>query len=344
MGALPASDPVQLLDRIKGTRGDTSAPRIAPVIISADALMAKQFPEPRWALEGILAMGLSILAGAPKLGKSWLMLNVALAIAHGGIALSRIKVQQGAVLYCALEDTPRRLQDRLRIALQDEPAPADLHFATEMPSLADGVDVYIRQWLHEHPDARLVIVDTFAKVRGAVPGSQNLYSLDYEAMGRLKRIADEYDVALVAVHHTRKMSAEDPLDMVSGTAGLAGAADSILVLKKEIGRSDGTLYLRGRDVPESDHALKFDPDACTWSLLGDAETYRMSKERQEIVVLLTGAPAPMSPKQIAEALNRKPGAIRKLLYSLSQAGTISGLGGTYAMPPTAPVPDGWEAL
>lgn len=309
---------------------------IGPAIVRADALMAKVFPEPRWAVEGLFPEGLTLLVGAPKLGKSWLALNIAVAVATGGVAVGKIPVDGGDVLYLALEDTGRRMQERLGITLQGEPAPSRLHIATEWPTLADGAAAHLRQWLERHPDARLVIVDTFQRLRGPVSGNQNLYAGDYATAGELKLVADRFGVALVAVHHTRKATADDPLDMVSGTAGLAGVADTTLVLRKEIGRADGTLYCRGRDVPEADHALTFDPEACAWSLLGDAATYRRSRERQDIIALLDGSPEPMRPKAIADALGKKDGAIRYLLHRMVKDGEIDGLGGSYRLPLSPP--------
>jgi hypothetical protein len=291
------------------------------------------FPEPRWAVPGIFAEGLTLLVGAPKLGKSWLGLNIGVAVALGGRAIGKIPVDAGDVLYLALEDTQRRLQERLSMTLRGEDAPTRLTIATEWPVLDQGGTAYVTQWLTAHRDARLVIIDTFQKIRGASNGNQqNLYAGDYEAAGKLKRIADEFSVAIVLIHHTRKMAADDPLDTVSGTTGLAGAADTTCVLRREIGRSDATLYIRGRDVPEADHALNFDGTTCSWTLLGDASEFRVSEERRDILNLLRDAPTPMSPKHIAEALSKKDGAVRKLLHAMVKAGEVDGVGGAYRLP------------
>lgn len=338
------TDPAALLHRLTGTEtgpvdplldeNEAPSPASRPILITADALLRKVFPDPRWAVPGLFPEGLSIFAGPPKIGKSWLCLNVAVAVAAGGVAIGKIPVAGGDVLYLSLEDTERRMQERLAIALQGEAPSARLDIATAWPTLADGAAHHLRQWLLEHRDARLVIVDTFQRLRGPVPGNQSLYANDYAAAGELKRVADDSGVALVLVHHTRKATADDPLDMVSGTAGLAGAADTTLVLRKEIGRSDANLYLRGRDVPEADHALTFDPESCSWSLLGDAAAYRRSTERQDIIDLLNGSPEPMRPKAIAEALGKKDGAVRFLLHRMVKGGEIDGLGGDYRIPPT----------
>ncbi len=303
-----------------------------PVIITAADLMRKEFPEPRWAVPGLFPEGMTLLVGSPKLGKSWLGLNVAVAIALGGRAVGKIPVDQGDVLYLALEDTERRLQERLETTLQGHAAPAFLHITTAWPTLADGGMAHLRAWLASHPDARLVIIDTFQKIRGPVGTNQNLYAGDYSAAGEIKRVADQYGVAVVLVHHTRKAEAADPLDMVSGTNGLAGAVDTICVLKREVGRADATLYIRGRDVPEADHALSFDPVTCCWTLLGDATEYRTSEERKAIIDLLRDAPDPVTPKAIADALSTKPANTRYLLHRMVKDGVVVGIGGAYHLP------------
>jgi hypothetical protein len=222
------------------------------------------------------------------------------------------------------------------MVLNGADAPARLEIATEWPTLLEGGGEQLDDWLDQHPEARLVIVDTFAKLRGASPGPRNsiLYQLDYQAVGDLKRIADRHGVALIMIHHTRKAVADDPLDMVSGTNGLAGSADTVLILKRDIGRADATLYVRGRDVPEADHALRFDPAACTWSLIGDAAEYRRSSERQDIIDVLRDADEELSPKKIANLLGKNDGAVRYLLHKMVQVGEVDGTGGKYRLPQT----------
>lgn len=327
------TDPGALIVQLNGTSPEiTTESPSGPVLIDAAALMAKKFPDPRWAVPGIFPEGLTLLVGAPKLGKSWLGLNVGVAVAHGGRALGKIAVDDGDVLYLALEDTQRRLQERLAMTLRGDDAPERLDFATGWPGLAEGATHHLSAWLAAHPAARLVIVDTFQKLRGPIAGGQNLYAADYEAAGELKRVADRFGVAIVCIHHTRKLGADDPLDTVSGTSGLAGAADTILVLRREIGRHDATIYVRGRDVPEADHALGFDAETCSWSLMGDAATFRMSEERRAIMEVIAASSEPMSPKHISEALGKKDGAVRKLLHSMSRSGEVVGIGGVYHLP------------
>jgi AAA domain len=218
---------------------------------SAVELLNTEFPEPRWAVPGIVAEGVNLLAGAPKLGKSWMALNLAIAVASGGRALGHVQVEQGPVLYLALEDTPRRLQSRLRMVLGDDPASDGLEFWTRCESIPDGGADRIRTWLDNYPDARLVIIDVLTRMRGRVSDRSDRYQADYHAMAAIKTIADDYSVPFLVPHHTRKADAEDFLETVSGSHGLAGAADAVAVLKRSRGSADAVLKITGRDVQEA---------------------------------------------------------------------------------------------
>src|SRR5262249_3528333 len=155
----------------------TGARRVTPLRTSwtAAELVAAEFPEPRWAVPGIIPEGASLLAGGPKLGKSWLMLNLAIAVASGGRALGRIRVDKGDVLYLPLEDTARRLRDRLIAILGNEPPPDGLTLELECPRLPDGGADHIEAWIAEHPAARLIIIDVLVRVRGKVSERANAY-------------------------------------------------------------------------------------------------------------------------------------------------------------------------
>jgi hypothetical protein len=291
--------------------------------------MRHDFPEPRFAVPGIVAEGLNLLAGAPKLGKSWFALNVASAVAYGGIALDAVSVERGEVLYLALEDPPRRLQSRLRLVLGDEPPPAGLFFETAWRPLLEGGDEMLDSWLGEHPACRLVVVDVFAKVRGVSNGNVNRYEADYAAMGLLKTIADRHACATVVVHHTRKAASEDFVDEVSGTHGLAGAADAILVLNRSRGSADATVKITGRDVEEAEHALRFDPEHGSWALLdGPADEYTVGETRRQILAYLREH-GPAAPKQIADALGLDYELVKKTLQRMARDEQIGAANGTY---------------
>lgn len=303
---------------------------------TADELMAMRFPEPRWAVPGILAEGVSLFAGPPKVGKSWLSLGVALAVASGGKALDAIPTQPGPVLYLALEDTPRRLQSRMRKILAGQPAPAALTLVTSCPTLPEGGEQAIARWLDRNPEARMVVIDVFAKMRGTPPHGLSAYDADYHAMSRVKRLADTYGVAVLLVHHVRKMGSEDFLNEVSGTNGLAGAADATLVLKRPRGQADGILHVTGRDVDEADYALSFQPAAGVWHLLdGPPEDHTLSDTRAAILRHVRHHPD-SPPKQIAEALGISHDNARKTCQRMASDGQLrADAAGRYRLPATS---------
>lgn len=267
---------------------------------SAVDLLAEDFPEPRWAIPGIVPEGLTLFAGPPKVGKSWLMLGAAVAVASGGKAFGSIGVDAGGVLYVALEDPARRLAQRLGIVLEGAPAPAGLDFATTWPLLHDGGADLLDAYLTEHTATRLVVVDVFAKARGTTSDREDRYQADYRAMSWLKDVADRHSVAAVAVHHVRKAASEDFVDTVSGTNGLAGAADTILVLARSRGAADAKLHITGRDVDEAEHAMRL--VGGRWTLLdGPASDWDLADTRRAIARYLRKE-GPAMPKRIADDL------------------------------------------
>lgn len=320
------------------TAGEPPTPKLRTAW-TADELMAEQFPPPRWAVPDLIAEGVSLLAGPPKVGKSWLSLGLALAVAGGDAALGSIPTQAGAVLYLALEDTPRRLQARMRRILAGQPAPRGLTLATMCPPLPEGGTTAIAAWLARNPDARMVVIDVFAKVRGRPAPGVSAYDADYAAIGYAKRLADDHAVAVVLVHHVRKAAAEDYLTEVSGTNGLAGAADATLVLKRPRGEADGMLYVTGRDVDEAEYALRFTPDAGAWTLLdGPPGDYAMSDTRAAIVRQVRANPG-STPKAIAEATGISPSNVNKTCQRMAADGQlVVDPGGRYRVPgePTTP--------
>ncbi|QCX79100.1 hypothetical protein C9F11_27490 [Streptomyces sp. YIM 121038] len=293
--------------------------------------MATRFPEPKWAVPGILAEGVSVLAGPPKVGKSWLSLGLGLSVAAGGKAFGSVTVQGGPVLYLALEDTPRRLQTRMGKLLEGRPAPGGLTLVTECPSFPQGGSEAIAQWLERNPEARMVVVDVFAKMRGPSPAGVSAYDADYVAVGYAKRLADHYGVAVVLVHHVRKAGSEDFLTEVSGTNGIAGAADATLVLKRARGQADGILHVTGRDVDEAEYALSFEPASGAWRLLeGPASDHTVSDTRATILRYVRAHPG-AKPKDMAGELPQVDiDTIRRTCNRMADAGQLSkDAGGRY---------------
>ncbi len=300
---------------------------------TADELMETDFPEPRWAVPGLIAEGLTLLAGAPKLGKSWLVLSLGLSTAGGTPALGKIESVEGDVLYCALEDTPRRLKSRLVKMLRGAARPERLTIATGLPQMPEAV-TWVGEWLDEHPDARLVIVDVLGKIRPPDGPTSNAYERDYAVIGQLKRLADAHSVAVVVVTHTRKMGAEDAFDTVSGSTGLTGAADTTLVLRRGRGEASAVLHVTGRDVEESEYALTFDSLTGAWTLDGNAlaeaaaradtmrATASLGATATSVIELVNANPDGMRAAEVAAELDIDAALARQYLKRASDHGHI----------------------
>jgi hypothetical protein len=237
--------------------------------ISLAALMATVISDPVFVVDAFLPVGLSLLAGKPKSGKSWLALQIAVGVALGRSCLGSLPARKTAVLYLALEDTRRRLRNRAEVLLPalGWPAPEGLELRTAWPRASSGGLALLAEWFDAHPGG-LVVLDTFARFRDPAKGRGGTYGEDYEAVAGLKGVADLHKGSLLAVHHTRKGVADDPFDEISGTLGINGAADSLMVLDRERGVGAGTLYLTGRDLPDQTLTLSWQPAGGVWSLSG----------------------------------------------------------------------------
>lgn len=215
-------------------------------------------------IDGLLYPGTYIFAGAPKLGKSFLMAQLAYHISTG-MPLWNYTVRKGTVLYLALEDDYQRLQERLYRMFGTE-STEDLYFSVSAGQLGNGLDEQLTRFIAEHPDTKLIIIDTLQKVR-EVGGDNYSYANDYEIITRLKKFADSYEICLLLVHHTRKQNSDDKFDMISGTNGLLGAADGGFILRKEKRTSNAaTLEVSGRDQPDQKIYLNRNPETLVWEL------------------------------------------------------------------------------
>jgi hypothetical protein len=304
---------------------------------TAADLMAADLPPIVYAVDGIVPEGATLLVGSPKVGKSWAALGLALAVASGGRALGTVPVDPGDVLYLALEDGPRRLRDRLRSLLDGDPPPSRLAFLTDAPRVSDGLVDLLDRWADQAPTPRLVVVDVLAKVKPAGDGRVNAYDADYAALAPLQQWATRHGVAVLIVHHTRKAKDDDYLATVSGTHGLAGAADAVLVLTRSRTAADAVLAVTGRDLIEQEYALTFDPDLGTWRIAGAAAEAALSASRRAILDAVRDAGA-LRPKQIADAADLDYEVVRKLVVRMADAGQLDTDGdGTY-LPPVPSVP------
>jgi RecA-family ATPase len=248
-------------------------------------LDTQTFPPLEFSVPGIIPEGFGLLVAPPKAGKSWLVCDIGLACAAGGFALSRVSVDKRQVLYLALEDGQRRLQSRSRHIMGGQPIPADIHFVTKAKPAC--VIPMIREFLHRYGrDKPLVIVDTLGKARPPRPPGADLYAWDYAIGSQLKEVIDSSPGAsLVCVHHSRKAESPDFVDSVSGSAGIAGSADFVLVLARKRHSDEALLSVTGRDIPEVEYALTTDNGL--WcldgaSLTDAATTAEQRREKKDL--------------------------------------------------------------
>ncbi len=217
-------------------------------------------------VDGFLKPGLSVLAGAPKIGKSWMVLQLCLSVAKGEPFMG-MNTRKSTVLYIDLEDSEQRMQDRILRSAEESSDQLKITFACSQ--LGEGIADEIRNFKEDYPETRLVVIDTFQKIR--MPVSQSSYAIDYAEISHLKRVSDELNICILLVHHTRKMGDNDALNEISGTNGIAGSSDTLMVLKKPK-RSDSkaTLFCTGRDIEDRTLELLFDRENCRWRITSDS--------------------------------------------------------------------------
>lgn len=236
--------------------------------VTADQLLSMEFEPVRPVISRILPTGTFIFAGASKIGKSWMVLWFANQIALGQPVWD-FETTQGEVLYLSLEDTQRRLQQRLNEIAENVGA---VHFATKSEFIGGGFEEQLINFIERYPKVKLIIIDTLQKVRKA--GKDKFaYADDYDVIGKIKEIGDTYDVTMLIIHHTRKEGDNDAINTISGTNGIVGSADGAFVLQKENRMQNrASLVITGRDVQTITLALEFNPDTCIWTMLSHSDS------------------------------------------------------------------------
>src|SRR3954449_209590 len=271
--------------------------------MTLDQLLAADLPEPSFVAPGLLQKGLTILAGRPKLGKSWLMLDVALAATTGRQALGAYDCEQGDVLLLALEDNFTRLRSRLRMLGAKPSCRLEMH--TEWPRGQDAVEAIARWHDKRQATGVMVGIDTITRIRPIGVANRDAYAADAQALEPLQQLAVDRCIALVSVGHTRKAQSDDWLDSVIGTTGSTGTADAVLVLKRERGQADAVLYGTGRDFGEFEKPLRFDEQSGRWSVLDmSAAEARAGNTQALILDVLHKMKWALTAKQIASAIDR----------------------------------------
>ncbi|MCL2322737.1 MAG: helicase RepA family protein [Oscillospiraceae bacterium] len=236
--------------------------------IDGNTLMAQTFEPLKFTVKKILPHGLFILAGSPKIGKSWLALDLCQSVATGS-KLWNFSTEKSNVLYLALEDTYNRLQNRLRQMEAESLDISHLHLAITSFGLQNGLLDQINNFLLMNPSTNLIAIDTLEHIRNSRQ-DKNLYACDYRDMSWLREITNSHPLTILLVHHTRKMYDQDPLNTISGSTGLIGAVDGVFVLEK-IDRieNEAKLTISNRDTESFCFNLRFDSKKCRWIFIGN---------------------------------------------------------------------------
>lgn len=293
-------------------------------LLSADEILTTEWPEPVWAVPGLLPSGLAILAGKSKIGKSWLALQLAQAVGAGGRFFGH-DIEQGPVLYLALEDSPRRLRDRMNKQGWPPGLPVDFltltQFMQEVGDLKDGGGERVARQI-EKRGYRLVIVDTLSR---AVCGDQSDVDAMTRALSPIQEIALSLNCATVMVDHHNKRGGfgtnPDAVGDILGSTAKGALADTIWGLYRERSKTEAKLCILGRDVLEQDLALHWDWYTACWECLGDANALKMTKHRQEIVDALEGL-GRASLKEIAETVDQPQSNTHTRLQELVTEGMV----------------------
>lgn len=301
-------------------------------MVSARWLMAQRFPPVEYVVPGVIPEGLTLLAAPPKIGKSWMVLGLGVACATGGHAFGHLPVDERPVLYLALEDGHRRLQSRLESLGVTSP-PSVLHFLTSVKPgrMLPTIDEFMERYAEQAP---LVVLDTLGRAMPPAFANETTYQRDYRMTSALKGAADRCPgSSLLVVHHTRKADSADFLDAVSGTQGIAGAADTVLVLRRERHETGAVLSVTSRDAREGSYALILDPSG-TWMLdgcdldeasataQGRQVTQGLGDRMAELVAEVNRHRDGVRPGELARALHMEEPTVRTYLRRATDARRI----------------------
>ena len=286
--------------------------------IDAADLLAMQLAPLRMVIPGLMPEGTVVIASPPKVGKSCLVYQAAVEIAIGGTFLGE-RVTSGSVLYLALEDGQRRGQDRLRAALGDRTMPhGRLEVRWSAPAIGEGLEQEIEAWLDAHPDAALVAIDTLQKVRQRSNGKRGQYEVDVDDLGRLQALFRDRAVTLLIVHHSRKEAGDDFLASVSGTYGITGSVDTIIVIRRKRLETFGTIVVTGREIAEAELSVRF--DGMLWQS-APASLPEASFERMEVYRTIQER-GPIFPAAIAELTGLGRTSVQNMVAKLVDTGAV----------------------
>lgn len=292
--------------------------------VDGEGLLARTFPIMEYIVPGIVAAEAVLLAGKPKSCKSWLALDISLAVARGTYCLGDRKCDPGEVLYLSLDQGLRLVQSRIKkiLSSQDAASISRFHVFDHWFRADEGGVEAIDAWCSRHPQARLIVVDVLAYFRAPSNGRSSMYEYDYQSVSPLREIAAKRNVAVLIVHHTRKGTADDPVDEVSGTLGLLGAVDGFLVLRKS--GSSTVMVGSSRNIPgDIELAMEFNPHSARWTILGAAGEVQQREQHGRVLgALETAGASGLKPSELAEAIGIARNHAKQVLWRLSKTGNV----------------------
>lgn len=308
---------VSLVESAQGVKSEQVGDKNKFESGTIEDILNTNYTDPPWIIPGIIPQGLTLLAGSPKVGKSWLALQIAGDFATGNPIFNEVACEKSRCLYLALEDNGRRVKNRL---IKQCVTPTKLcHIYTEWEQGEAGL-LELHEWMKHYLDTKLIIIDTLYKFNP--PDDSNDYAENVRKLSNIKSFADQYNISVVVIHHTRKTFSDDFIHASLGSVGVTSTADTTIILSKKRGKNEGIMQFTGRDIEEKEKAMSFDTSTCRWSVLGDALDVLASQSRKDIIDLLTEEGRPMTPKEIACILDKNSETTRNLLWKMVKENQI----------------------
>ena len=247
--------------------------------ITARDLQNKELAPITYYVQDILPQGLTLICSAPKIGKSWLALNMCLSICRG-LSFLKFNTKEAGCLYLALEDSHNRLKERMNKLLNNENAPENLIYSINCNDLQGNLIEQLENILKKEPTIKVIVIDTLQNIRSESK-SNSVYAHDYKDLSIVKKFADEYGLCVVVIHHTRKGNElTDIFEKVSGTNGITGTADTTWIIHKPKRTENKTiLSVVGRDVELNEYIINFDKESCKWTMISTVEENEKQKEK-----------------------------------------------------------------
>ena len=291
---------------------------ISMPILTAAELMKLEFPPPQWLVEGLLPEGLTVLSGAPKIGKSWLSLQIALSITTASPLFGRAPASEKSILLLALEDNERRLQERIsKCGL----TPSEKFCLTT--KWEDGLPG-LKQFLLDNPPIKLCIIDTLAVfLPSQDTRGRNAYDADVARMRELHNLGRDTGTSLLMIHHDKQGEDSDWASKMNGSSGVIGTADTLIRLSvQKRGSRQAKLQVTGRDIEDLELNLKLDDTTMSWQIDKGQDDRQLTALQNDVLQLVPLTPASIRSREIADKLAKEQSQISDILKKLTNRGYV----------------------